>query len=646
MDCRTQAKTLYSEVRCADREDDRADELKLQQVKVHIQQHLHSSQPDSRFQFREFVTIISDSSAMPYFHPTKASKAFQNLEICLILILRYPWKAEYKTVKKYTGFFQTKIEAHLQNAPSIFKLVGYSEEKEGILTLERRINQDVILAVAFECLVAAEECLIINATYTVLNDRMISYAHVVRVRSTHLGNAAQMAVIVKKDLPYRSDHLLRGRRIDTDMNTDTPSVGKLPDQLDVIKKTLGDSVHVPYADDEVTSDRPDLKEATFEEHCMASLRLLQEDVVRPKVDTPPRPVTGSVEWSFVRDDLKNKFGLNYFEGTRGDVLKGDEMVDQEALTTVQEVRITDSDNRPPRPHVASHRDSGYPESYQPIYYPPTADTGYGSTSKLATSSTSYKAMPSSSVGPLPPTTHQLPTEHYMQTPRGHVGSTSDENVHVNAIRQRMVPLLPSRSPVYREYPTTSDTVQGNLLYPQLIPSSGRKTFPSSLPRRTDTCDNKRPLTKSTSLKSPSETAYRFPNVGQRPLPDPPSGGAVIKEFVTEQSYNTAPSRGPYVVSRSAPIVLRDTSVVLEPRIGKLAISDPAINWSCTFCTILNTNGVMICSACGKSRNYDKSDNEREVTIRKCERCTYENSPSATVCHMCSSDTLSAVQSSV
>ncbi|XP_033753942.1 uncharacterized protein LOC117337200 [Pecten maximus] len=638
MDIKSQAKELYSELRCSDNDAESNDE-KLCQAKQYIQQHLYQAKPGERFQFAEFASIISDSAAMPYFSPNKASTAFQNLEIYLILILNSPWKSEYKTLRKYSGFFQSKIEAHLQNATSIFKLVGYSETKDGILTLVRRINKDIVLAVAFECLVAAEECVIINAAHQ-SGDPGISYAHIVRVRSSHSGNVEQLANLVRKDLPYNSDHMVKDRRGEPDMHTDTPTPGNV--KLHIPDKTVHSSGNIPYADED-TAERPDLREATFEEHCMASLRLLQEDVAIPKLK--PHHVTkgGSDEWSFVRDGLQNKFGEDYFKGPRGDVLKGDELIDPE---------VAEKDLRPvmqpPRPHGPSNRDSGYPDSYAPpIYYPPTADTGYESqlASKVAASSTLYaKVVPPSDLTHGPPGHYTRSRDMSRGNEATYLHPVSGEDVHNIGVRN-MTPLPHTQGSIYPELP--SEIIQGNRTHPQLltrepshIPSSGRKTFPTSPPRTPDNATNKRHLSKSLSLKSPTEATSRQSNFNARPLPNHPS--VVMKDFVTEQNYNTAP---PYGTSRSAPIARRDAAAVLQPRFQRQLSSERTIGWGCQFCTLMNSSEVQVCSSCGKSRSSNTSS-DIGITTKKCSVCTYNNSPGASRCSICDSDQLYGVQSAV
>lgn len=639
MDVRSQAKDLYSELRCSELEEESSNGEKLHQAKMCIQQHLYQANPSDRFQYKEFAAIINGSAAMPYFSPTKASTAFQNLEVYLILILNSPWKSEFKSVRKYSGFFQSKIEAHLQNAASVFKLVGYSETKEGVLTLVKRINKDVILAVAFECLVAAEECYIINAAYQSGNPG-ISYAHIVRVRSSHSGNVEQLANLVRKDLPYNSNHMVKDRHAEPDMNTDNATAGH--SKLHQHEKSVHGGVNIPYADED-TAERPDLREATFEEHCMASLRLLQEDVAIPKPKPTQLTKGGSDEWSFVRDGLQNKFGEDYFNGPRGDVLKGDELVDPE-LTERESRPVL----RPPQPHGPSYRDSGYQDSYAAaIYYPPTADTGYASQmeSRPAASSASYvKVMPPSDASHGPPGHCTQPRD----VSRGHEATYLHPVEDAKNIRVRhMTSVPPTQELVYPEHP--SEMIQGNRTYPHLmtrepshIPSSGRKTFPTASPRAQDNATNNRPLTKSLSLKSPTEVTHRQSNLNPRPLPNPPS--VVMKEFITEQNYNPAP---PYVTSRSAPVARRDAADVLQPRFQRQLSSDRSITWMCHFCTLENPNEVPVCSSCGKSRTATTGrSNDFDTTTRKCLKCTYNNPPDATSCSICESDQLSGVQSAV
>lgn len=99
MDKRNEAQDLYCQLRLVTegKDVDKGENLKL--VKYLIFEFLVKCRPEERFQFPEFSRIIEVSSSAKDFSPEKASIAFLNLEIYLILILKNPWKPEFHNIK-------------------------------------------------------------------------------------------------------------------------------------------------------------------------------------------------------------------------------------------------------------------------------------------------------------------------------------------------------------------------------------------------------------------------------------------------------------------------------------------------------------------------------------------------------------------
>ena len=69
-------------------------------------------------------------------------------------------------LQTYGGYFCTKVKAHLEDPEAILELVGYTKEEgscdDGCIVLDRPPDPDIVLDVAFDCQVAAVECLFIG----------------------------------------------------------------------------------------------------------------------------------------------------------------------------------------------------------------------------------------------------------------------------------------------------------------------------------------------------------------------------------------------------------------------------------------------------------------------------------------------------
>ena len=75
----------------------------------------------------------------------------------------------FSLLQTYGGYFCTKVKAHLENPETILELVGYAKEDgsrdDSRLVLDHPPDTDIVLNVAFDCQVAAVECLCIGEYY-------------------------------------------------------------------------------------------------------------------------------------------------------------------------------------------------------------------------------------------------------------------------------------------------------------------------------------------------------------------------------------------------------------------------------------------------------------------------------------------------
>lgn len=378
MDKRNEAQDLYCQLRLVTegKDVDKGENLKL--VKYLIYEFLVSCQPEERFQFPEFSRIIEVSASAKDFSPEKASIAFQNLEIYLILILKNPWKPEFHNIKKYCGYYQSKIESHLKGTQEVFKFIGYRESNFGVLTLIRRPTKEIVLAVAFECLVASVECTIIDHIGQNLKQEEISFHDIVKYRKDNDGDIDKTTQLLRLLCSQQTQS-----RQNKEFSLQRPSVQILPKgsiKSETIHTNALEHADVPYIDDDARPEtlQTDYHEGTLDDHLMASLRLVSKERVREH--SAPVVSKGSEEWSYVRDGLKNKYGERYFDGQRGDLLRTEleGVTNMESDRFVANIPVAGQNNK----HVGklpvyekTIRDSGYVGSlyHQPVqvHYPPS-----------------------------------------------------------------------------------------------------------------------------------------------------------------------------------------------------------------------------------------------------------------------------------
>lgn len=346
MEKRYRAQEFYNKYR-KEEEDPRPTKHLMLSIFQIILEYLTLCKPEEKFSFHEFHKILNLSSTECDFSLEKASKAFERLEFYLVTIWKNSWKPEFKRMRKYCGFYQTKIESHLKKSEEVFKLIGYVESAD-CLVLNRRLNQDVVLSVGFECIVASIECHLVSKIIGRL-DSPLRPCDVFTWRQKYSGGEEEFVTLLngnKKDPVLKSSS---GSEYRNDTEVDHNSVTFSPGHRDI-----------PFIDDDADGHReyehvgPNFEEGTLDDHLMASLKLVSKEKV--KVEEPP-PKKGSDEWSYVTESLKKRYGEEYNWGTRGDILQPEQLIPQQTQDSRNDKN--EVQKRITRKESSSYRDSGY-----------------------------------------------------------------------------------------------------------------------------------------------------------------------------------------------------------------------------------------------------------------------------------------------
>lgn len=350
MEKRYQAQHIYNSYR---KEEDvpRPTRSILQPLFQILAEFLSVCKPEEKFSFHEFHKILNFSSSESDFDLTKASEAFETLEFYLVTIWKNAWKPEFKRIRKYCGFYQTKIESHLKKSEEVFKLIGFVENGD-TLVLNRRLNQDVVLSVGFECILASVECILVSRIRNRI-EMPIRPCDIFTLRQKYVGSEDEFVSLLSgpgKDAQGKTHSKLDDTEVDHNSATFSPSEER-PGHHDI-----------PFIDDDADGHRefdhvsPNFEEGTLDDHLMASLKLVSKE--KKKVDDPaPSPKKGSEEWSFVTDSLKKRYGEEYNWGQRGDILQADQSTNH----MVQDIRKDKGEaiKRSLKKESSSYRDSGY-----------------------------------------------------------------------------------------------------------------------------------------------------------------------------------------------------------------------------------------------------------------------------------------------
>lgn len=228
--------------------------------------------------------------------------------------------------QKYGGFYQTKIESHLSNTECLFQRIGFKESAAGLFQLCSIQPISFLLTLAFECFVAFNECKIIENVWKKTSQFGVRVSDVVRWRSSSVGSETDLVNLITKE--YSSN--VSKNHIDSSGPrnvADTRSEG-LPlrgNSTDAFRTKLNKHIanvnninmdDIPFIDE--TVKETEYTACSFDDHLKASLRMVGNKEKKFKQIAEPTP--GSKEWSFVSEGLEQKYGKEYFEGPRKDIL--------------------------------------------------------------------------------------------------------------------------------------------------------------------------------------------------------------------------------------------------------------------------------------------------------------------------------------
>ncbi|XP_046356525.1 uncharacterized protein LOC124135299 [Haliotis rufescens] len=352
-------------------------------VKKLVRDSLSRIERKCRFEYQEFWAVIEKTAERGKLIPDKAAEAFKNLEKYFILLYKMPWKREFRKLKTYCGFFQSKIRSHLEDPESIICLVGFQPDTANTLVLKGEPDLQLIIAVAFECVVATVECEMLSEFHRKMKEGGANVSDVVRWRDT----GVLPAVKNTEDEDRNGFKTREGEsRIDSAYASAAPS--SVRNKVVLAGATGGVPRNLPFIDeDDHFVDDTGYVEGTIDEHYMASLQRLSQNPQRQAA-----PQSGSDDWAFVREGLETKYGTKYFDGARGDVIRNsrehirlpprDEQSD-EGIDIEEEPPAVNIEHPPvrisPRSQVTSvsqdrtmaRESSGYRTGSSQVFYPPS-----------------------------------------------------------------------------------------------------------------------------------------------------------------------------------------------------------------------------------------------------------------------------------
>lgn len=580
-------------------------------VELLLLQFLCFCLPQERFKYREFQNMIIQSSSMNGFEPIKAAEAFKNLEGYVVLLCVMPWKQEFRNIKKFNGFYQTKIESHLRNADTVFKLIGYSELKAGVLTLARKVHTDVLQSIAFECLIASQECYLLERVWKQIFDWGLSISQVVRYRQQFRGSDEELVEVLRQEKTNvnSADNVLDCRMLPPDLNrrssagvaSTAPFRHKLENYAMMAKKHSNDTVEdIPFIDEGVKDSN--FVPVNLDEQIMASLKMVegQGNKFVESGTNLEQNVKPSQEWNFVREGLERSYGKQYFDGPRKDLLE----------------------NQPVDRHI-QRKEGPYVKVFAE-----SPDPGYVN-SDIANKQKKLQAK-------------QLQQTAYMSS--GMTGiSESKDSAYGSAYQTASV--TPSNTALFPPSIGSADDQmrkRGNGMPRQVTDTIITKGVKSERSHTGGFANTEPILRKTDAVAQKLYHTQTYPGYGQeknleniqryKRASAPPLQKA--EPFMQTRGKNM-PLTGSY--NDSAPTNTVDSA---QPNrmVQNISVQNShETPWACIHCTYLNNPMTDICDMCFKSRiSQTEVDSPLFVghSSRICDQCTLENEINSDTCHAC------------
>lgn len=594
--------TMLEDVAFNENNSDARVEEKRTNVSVIVRDFLVNDCTTEWCKHREFQQAIEESKKSEDFRPEKASEAFSHIEHYILLIILMPWKKEYRKITKYCGFYKNAVESHLLKAEPILKLAGFIEKTQGVLVLTKVHKPEELKYIAFECFVASTSLKILAEEWEKAKLSRHSKYKVMYGdnRVPDDGSGKYTDIKPENVLDGVKTNVAVTREVIIDRSSTEHYRTRLQEHLRQAERLAGhDSVNTDFhfVDDD-SKQSIDFEEGTLEDHVKASLQIVENNESTPTAVVEPHPrqnISASQEWNFVHEGLKQKFGNQYFEGPRKDILstegdKDDNVTKQKpSLRPVKfggdpwSERIKDARHLPEgQVQNISNYDSAYQSGLQ-AQFPPSIQPSVQSDKQYLSRSVSAAAG------------RKHDTDVIIKKPRG----KTEES-----LLSRTVPIIRRTSaPVQQEEPIANQfgkmhTYRGN-------------------EQGIDTLRNVQNIL-------PKDTI-----VGTVPVKINPSIASMVSSARSsglEGSYN---SRG--FTGKSAyglgPVNSRNEHDGLP--------GSPNL-WPCKNCTYVNDCSNNICKMCSKTRfgQLDTDSPSIGSTSKVCDKCTLENDCSSTQCQAC------------
>ena len=483
--------------------------------------------------------------------------------------------------QKYSGFYQNVIENVLSRIEPILNLVGFIEREPGVLSLTKIPSIEGLKYIAFECFISSAMFKIIEESMVKARLSRDTKSNVIygetklpiETRGKYNATVStNVADCVNTSAPVKADT----NKPDINRASTADHRTRLQEHLRQAQKLAGDetvSTDFPFMDD-VMKQSMEFEEGTLEDHVKASLQVVENNESTPTayVEPVPRSVSASQEWSFVHEGLKEKFGDQYFDGPRKDILdsnerdiQGDQIVRQKP-----ELRPVKFGQDPWSMKIDKNTRQFYDSAYQ-----------------------------SGMAAQFPPTNEML-----SRSASAGYNRKFDTDVRIKKADQTV---MSKTAPLLRKQDLDVDSLARKMGNLQL----NRGNVPGADTLKRELND----LSKGSSMgKGLSSTKVPISSMASSGL------GDSVRSNVVKS------------IGQGAPVPRND----FDGRFVNNAQAQIPNSWHCANCTFLNDCSNNVCKMCSKTRdgNIDTDLPSVGSTSKVCDKCTLENDCSATHCQAC------------
>ena len=461
--------------------------------------------------------------------------------------------------------------------------------------------------VAFECFVASTECKIISNS----------------LEKAKLSKHSKLKVILGEGIPSEKDagkyntvmptNVFDGRANITSVNVGPKSAAdrssteryrtKLEEHLRKAQKLAGQDtcIDLPFIDDELRQSM-DFEEGTLEDHVKASLQIVENNESTPTAYVEPvqRNISASQEWDFVHEGLKQKFGNQYFQGPRKDILnaENDNENDKNIMKQKQfnqSAKLGDNSwlqhiNKNPdiEPKVNPNQsffDSAYQSASQ-AQFPPSLSTNKQYLSRSASAGRKFDS---------------------------DVLMKKSDNKNQDVPFSHTVPIVKRTSaPGVLRHKSDS------------LPKSFQKTYDSRVnDQGVETIQNyQNDLSKSTV---PS-TGLGVNQITGKPLVSSVGKTSGLGDSISSHVY----------ISKSPSELISTRSHSSNAYDGQMTQNFISYKWPCINCTFLNDCSTNVCVMCSKTKDGQLDTDSPSVGFasKVCDQCTLQNDCNSTHCQAC------------